>query len=122
MSKNFCDGMKGKCKARFLLVLAAGLVLTACEGITKISEVQADPSKYRDKTVRVMGTVTNSVGVMSTGGYEVEDDTGKIFVVSNQGVPSRGAEVVVEGTVFTGAMVLGQAVGVAIKETRHQLR
>lgn len=104
-----------------LLVLAA-LLLTGCEGITKIAEVKSDPSKYRDKTVRVMGTVTNSVGVLSTGGYEIEDDTGRIFVLSNQGVPARGTTVVVEGTVFTGAMVLGQAVGVSIRERRHQVR
>jgi hypothetical protein len=122
MSDNHGRKTMGKPHARILLVLAAGMVLTACEGITKISEVKSDPSKFRDKTVRVMGTVTNSVGVMSTGGYEIEDDTGRIFVVSNQGVPARGAEVVVEGTVFTGAMVLGQAMGVTIKETKHQVR
>jgi hypothetical protein len=114
--------MTDNARARFLLVLAAGIVLTACEGITKISEVKSDPSKFRNKTVRVMGTVTNSVGVLSTGGYEIEDATGKIFVVSNQGIPARGVEVVVEGSVFTGAMVLGQAVGVSIRETRHQVR
>ncbi|HWP84850.1 MAG TPA: hypothetical protein VNN17_06650 [Terriglobia bacterium] len=105
-----------------VLLLGVALFLTACEGITKISEVKNDPSKYRDKKVRVMGTVTTSLGVLSTGGYEIEDDTGKIFVVSNQGVPAKGARVVVEGSVFTGAMVLGQAVGVAIKETSHQVR
>jgi len=114
--------MTGKAKTRFLILLAAGLVLTACEGVTKISEVKNDPSKFRNKTVRVMGTVTNSVGVLSTGGYEIEDDTGKIFVVSNQGVPARGAQVIVEGSVFSGAMVLGQAIGVAIRETKHQVR
>jgi hypothetical protein len=106
----------------FVLVLAAAMVLTACEGMTKIGDVNKDPSRFRNKTVRVEGTVTNSVGVLSTGGYEIEDDTGKIFVVSNQGVPGRGARVVVEGSVFTGAMVLGQAFGVAIKESRHQVR
>jgi hypothetical protein len=111
MSTNQVARMRGNAKARFLLVVAAGLVLTACEGITKISEVKNDPSKFRNKKVRVMGTVTNSVGVLSTGGYEIEDDTGKIFVISNQGVPAKGAEVVVEGTVFSGAMVLGQAPG-----------
>ncbi|HKZ69689.1 MAG TPA: hypothetical protein VJ020_06400 [Anaerolineales bacterium] len=122
MSANHVGSMTGKTKARFLLLLAAGLVLTACEGVTKISEVKNDPSKFRNKTVRVMGTVTNSVGVLSTGGYEIEDDTGKIFVVSNQGVPARGAQVIVEGSVFSGAMVLGQAIGVAIRETKHQVR
>ena len=109
-------------RSRFLLLVVAGLVLTACEGVTKISEVNSDPSKFRNKTVRVMGTVTNSVGVLSTGGYEIEDDTGKIFVVSTQGVPGRGARVIVEGSVFTGAMVLGQAFGVAIKETKHRVQ
>lgn len=122
MSENHVGRLAGKVKGRFLLVLAAGLVLTACDGVTKISEVKNDPSKFRNKTVRVMGTVTNSVGVLSTGGYEIEDDTGKIFVLSNQGVPARGAQVIVEGSVFTGAMVLGQALGVAIKETKHRVR
>jgi len=122
MSANHVGSMTGKAKTRFLILLAAGLVLTACEGVTKISEVKNDPSKFRNKTVRVMGTVTNSVGVLSTGGYEIEDDTGKIFVVSNQGVPARGAQVIVEGSVFSGAMVLGQAIGVAIRETKHQVR
>jgi hypothetical protein len=108
-------------KARLVALLAAALVLAACEGVTKISDVKNDPSKFRNKTVRVMGTVTNAVGVLQTGGYEIEDDTGRIFVVSNQGVPSRGAKVIVEGTVFSGAMVLGQPIAVTIKETRHQL-
>src|SRR5262249_49379068 len=99
---------KAKSSARFLLLLAAAVALTACEGVNKIANSNKDPSQFRNKTVRVEGTVTNSVGVLSTGGYEIEDDTGKIFVVSNQGVPARGSKVIVEGSVFTGAMVLGQ--------------
>ena len=122
MVKNHRVKMTGKVRARFLLLLTVGLVLTACEGVTRISEVKNDPSKFRNKTVRVMGTVTNSVGVLSTGGYEIEDDTGKIFVLSNQGVPAKGAHVIVEGSVFSGAMVLGQAVGVSIRESKHQVR
>ena len=122
MTENHGGGETARVKARFLLVLAAGLVLTACEGITKISEVKNDPSKFRNKTVRLMGTVTNSVGVLSTGGYEIEDETGNIFVLSNQGIPAKGAEVIVEGSVFPGAMVLGQAVGVSLRETKHRVR
>ena len=122
MSTNECNRAAGERKWMLSAVLMAALFLTACEGITTISDVQSDPSKFHNKTVRVMGTVTNSVGLLSTGGYEVEDETGKIFVISNQGVPARGAKVVVEGSVFPGAMVLGQAVGVAIKETKHQIR
>jgi hypothetical protein len=105
-----------------MLLLAAAVALTACESVTKIGDVNKDPSQFRDKIVRVEGTVTNSVGVLSTGGYQIEDNTGRIFVISNQGVPARGSKVVVEGSVFTGAMVLGQPVGVAIKESRHQVQ
>ena len=114
--------MRRQAAVRWVLVLAAAVIMTACEGVTKIGDVNKDPSKFRNKIVRVEGTVTNSVGVMSTGGYQIEDETGKIFVVSNQGVPARGARVIVEGSVFQGAMVLGEAVGIAIKESRHQVR
>ena len=113
--------LAGGRQARLVLLLGAALLLTACEG-QKIAEIKNDPSKFRDKTVRVAGTVTNSVGVLSTGGYEIEDDTGRIYVISTQGVPARGARVVVEGSVFTGAMVLGPAMGVAIKETKHKVQ
>ena len=112
---------KTRVPARYLLLSLAALLLTACETV-KIADIKNDPSKYRDKTVHVAGTVTNSVGVLSTGGYEIEDETGRIFVVSNQGVPARGAHVDVEGSVFSGAMILGQPIAVAIRETRHRVR
>jgi hypothetical protein len=104
-----------------VLVLAAALLSAACE-TQKIADITSDPNKYRDKTVRVAGVVTNSFGVLNMGGYEIQDDTGKIYVISNQGVPAKDSRVVVEGSVFSGAVVAGQAVGVAIRESKHQVR
>lgn len=103
------------------LLLVATLFTVACEQAT-IGQILADPAKYKDKKVGVVGKVTTSFGVLNMGGYEIEDSTGKIYVISNQGVPGKGQEVMVEGTVFTGAMVGGQAVGVAIRESRHKVR
>ena len=103
------------------LLLAATLFTVACEKVT-IADILADPGRYKDKKVGVVGTVTTSFGVLNMGGYEIQDDTGKIYVISNQGVPAKDQQVAVEGTVFTGAMVMGQAVGVAIRETRHKVR
>lgn len=103
------------------LLLAAMLFSVACEKVT-IADILADPGKYKDKKVGVIGKVTTSFGVLNMGGYEIEDSTGKIYVISNKGVPGKGQEVAVEGTVFSGAMVAGQAVGVAIRETRHKVR
>src|SRR5581483_11309588 len=107
-------------RSNFLLftLIAAALVLTACEPV-KISQIKADPARFHNKTVAVRGTVVTSVGVLGRGGYEIQDDTGRIYVLTNQGIPSSGARVVVEGTIFSGATVLGQAVGVAIRETKH---
>jgi hypothetical protein len=96
-------------------------LLTAC-GPVKIGRINADPSRYQNRVVHLSGTVTNSVGVLGTGGYQLEDETGKIYVVSRSGVPSRGSRVKVTGVVSPGVQVLGQPVGVAIREERHRLK
>lgn len=103
------------------VVVAAAVLLTAC-GSVKIGRIMADPSRYQNRTVRVEGTVTNSVGVLGTGGYQIEDDTGRIIVISRSGVPSRGSRVAVTGVVTPGAAVLGRPVGVAIREDHHRVR
>jgi hypothetical protein len=70
----------------------------------------------------VNGTVTNSVGVLGRGGYQIEDSTGKIYVISGKGVPSRGSHVTVTGKVVPGAEVLGTPVGVTIREQEHKVQ
>src|SRR5260370_40670589 len=73
------------------LALFATLLLSAC-GYTKIGRITSDPSRYRNRTVHVEGLVTNSFGALFAGGYQVQDDSGKIFVISNRGGPSRGSK------------------------------
>ena len=115
--------MRNNRRYRLLLlpVLLAGLFLSGCATM-RIAQIKSDPSRYQSKTVRVDGRVTNSFGVLSSGFYEVEDDTGKIYVISNRGVPSQGSRVTVEGTVFGGATVMGRAIGVAIRERNHKVK
>ena len=103
-----------------IVVLAAAL-LSACAPVT-IGRINADPSRFRNRTVRVTGTVTTSVGLMGKGGYQLDDNTGKIYVISGRGVPSSGSRVTVTGRVTPGAEVLGTAVGVSIREQSHQVR
>jgi hypothetical protein len=103
---------------RKILLAAASLLLAAC-GSVKIGKINADPSRYRNQTVQVTGTVVNSVGLLGRGGYQVQDDTGSIYVISGKGVPSRGSRVTVKGKVFPGAQVLGETVGAAIRERSH---
>lgn len=97
------------------------MVLSSC-GYTKIGRISADPARYVNRVVHVEGRVTNSFGAMSMGGYQVEDDTGKIFVVSNRGVPSKGAAVAVSGRVMEGVTIAGRSFGTAIQESDHHIR
>jgi hypothetical protein len=102
-----------------ILVLAAG-VLAGCAPMT-IGRITADPSRYQNRSLRVTGTVTNSVGVMGKGGYQIEDSTGRIYVISGRGVPSRGSRVTVTGRVEPGVQMLGIPVGVTIREDSHKV-
>ena len=104
------------------LTILAAAFLAAC-GSTRISRINADPSRYHNRDVSVEGNVTNSAGALGFGGYQVDDGTGKIFVLSTgTGVPSKGARVRVSGTVTSGATVLGKSIGTAIRERSHRVR
>jgi predicted extracellular nuclease len=107
--------------AMSIFALSAALLLSSC-GYTKIGKITADPTRYRNQTVRVEGRVTNSFGALSMGGYQIQDETGKIFVLSNRGVPSSGSKVAVNGTVVEGVTVMGRSFGTTIQEHDHQVR
>ena len=100
--------------------LALGFV-SGCASVT-IARINADPSRYYNRTVRVDGRVVTSVGLLGTGGYQLDDGTGTIYVVSQTGVPSSGSRVAVTGRVMGGAQILGRTVGTAIREEHHRVR
>lgn len=106
---------------RHTILALAALMLAGCAPVT-IGRINADPSRFQNRLVHVNGTVTNSVGLMGKGGYQIEDGTGRIIVISAKGVPSRGSRVTVTGRVSPGAEVLGTAVGVTIREDSHKVR
>jgi hypothetical protein len=104
-------------KAFFLSAIVTGtLALTACPSKTTISKINQDPGRYRDKQIGLVGTVTNSYGVLGNGVYELDDGTGRIWVVTNRGVPSRGSRIGVSGRVYTGIQYDGRNYGLGLKE------
>ena len=86
---------------RLALVLVAMMAVAGCKGATPIKQILDDPARFGSEKVRIEGNVTESVGLLGSGIYEVDDGTGKIAVVSKDGggVPRQGARVGVEGTV-----------------------
>jgi hypothetical protein len=75
--------------------------MSGCEQKT-INEIRAEPSRYANKEVSVVGTVTRSYSVLGKGVYEIDDGTGKLWIASEKGVPREGAKVVVKGTIRDG--------------------
>lgn len=108
-------------KQILIAALAFGILLSGCASV-KIARINADPSRYYNRTVQVDGTVVTSVGLLGTGGYQLDDGTGTIYVVSRTGVPSGGSRVAVTGRVMGGAQILGQTVGTVIREEHHTVR
>ena len=89
--------MKFSRKAAIFLTLAMGaLLLTVCSETT-ISKINADPGRYKNKEVGVVGRVNDSYGIMGTGAYEVDDGTGLLWVATTRGVPLKGHTVGVKG-------------------------
>jgi hypothetical protein len=54
---------------------------------------------------------------MGTGAYELDDGTGKIWVVTRRGVPSRGSRVGAKGRVYTGFNLSGRNFGTVLEES-----
>ena len=99
--------------------LVALVLISGCQGTVAIKTLLDDPSQYDKKTVRIAGTVTNSVGVLGYGAYRIDDGTGTLTVVSKEGgAPREGAKVGVEGE-FRAAFTLGtESVAVLIEKQR----
>ena len=77
------------------------LAMTGCDR-KSINDIRADPSRYSNREVQIAGNVVRSFSVLGKGVYEIDDGTGKLWIVSQTGVPRNGAQVLVKGTVRDG--------------------
>ncbi len=104
------------------ILAVCGLALAGC-GPTRIGRILADPSRYQNRNVTVEGRVTGSVGAFVAGGYQVDDGSGKLYVISTRsGVPSKGAQVRVSGNVTPGLNLMGRNIGTVMRERSHRVR
>ena len=108
-----------------LALIAVAALAVGCknEQLTPIRTLLDDPSQYDRKVVRVFGKVAHSVGVLGYGGYQVDDGSGTLTVVSNQGgAPRTGAEVGVEGEFRSGYTLGTQSAAVLLERRRYTRR
>ncbi len=91
---------------------------------TKISSILGRPDQFAERTVVVGGDVTGSYAAnlifAEAGAYQVDDGTGKIWVVTKNGVPEKGRRVVLKGTVAKGLKVAGESFGAVVREIERR--
>ena len=87
--------------ARYALwgaLLCGVLILSGCERKT-IQEIRAEPFLYANREVAIAGNVIRSFSMLGRGAYEIEDGTGRLWVLSETGVPREGSRILVRGIV-----------------------
>ena len=110
-------------KPIFLSVIIAGaLALTACPSKTTVAKINQNPSRYQNQQVGLIGTVTDSYGVLGNGIYELDDGTGRIWVMTTRGVPTKGPRLGASGRVHTGASFVGKTYGLVLQEEQRRTK
>ena len=110
------------------LIALLGVFAAACPDRTSIADIQSNPSKYQDKTVAVAGVVKDSYGLnipgtqVRGGIYKIDDGTGSIWVVTEDAVPGKGAEIGVEGRIGSGVNWNGKNYGLGMYEKQRKFR
>jgi len=120
--------MRSETRRKAVSVAAGALLaltLVACR--TTINQLLAEPGKYANQEVTVGGEVVKSVSLLGRGAYQIDDGTGRLWVVTKSGAPRQGARVAVKGRV-RDVMNLGELVplppevasGLVMIETEHR--
>jgi hypothetical protein len=105
-----------------LLLLFGTFLFTACPERQSINKILADPGRFHNKDVGITGTVTDSYGALGAGAYELDDGTGKMWVVTRRGVPARGARVGAKGRVYSGFNFSGRNFGTVLEESDRRAK
>jgi len=87
---------------RLLTALPLIAVFTTACGSLTVNQINTDPSRYRNRDVKLSGEVVDSYSLLNQGVYRIDDGTGQLWVVSNKGVPRKSARVTVRGRVREG--------------------
>lgn len=110
------------------LMVLIGILSAACPKRVSIADIEANPSRYSNKTVAVAGVVQDSYGInvpltsIRGGVYKVSDGTGSLWVYTEDTVPAKGAQVGVKGKVQSGLNWNGRNYGLGMREEDRRFR
>ena len=120
--------MPNRLPGRLVVMLVMAAMLSGCALAVRrpsVAELKYNPARYHDRTVAIEGVVTSSWGLplVPFKLYKVDDGTGEVTVVANDGrIPTKGARVRVKGRVSEVATLGGQAVGLHLQQRNVSFR
>lgn len=102
-------------------VVILSLAMTGCPARMRIAQIQRDPGRYYGREVTVVGRVTRSYGAAGAGVYEIDDGTGRVWVLTERyGVPDKDTYIGITGKVYPGITWEGRTYGMGMHETRRR--
>lgn len=121
--------MKKLAQGLLISVVAIAAIFTAaCPQQRSIAEIERNPGRYADKEVAIIGVVKDSYGLsvpgtpIRGGVYKIDDGTGSIWVVTEDTVPGKGAEIGIKGRVGNGVSWKGKNYGLGLYETGRKYK
>ena len=115
--------MRTKTVVLSIVIILMAIGLSACAERKNISEVTADPGRYMNKEVTIVGKVTNAYGALNYGVFEIDDGTGRMWIVTEKyGVPSKGTYIGVSGKIIPGVTYEGRNYGTGMYESERRSR
>lgn len=103
------------------VIIVSVLALAACPPHKSIAEILQDPARYQTKEISVHGAVVDSFGALGTGAFQIDDGTGRLWVLSSgYGVPAKGTRIAVAGTIQPTLSVAGSSFATIMRETQRR--
>ena len=78
-------------------------------------------TKKEDRTVYVAGTVLRTVPLFQNGAYQLQDDTGAVWILTNDPLPKTGDKISVKGKLKLQQLAFAK-VERYLAETERQLK
>jgi len=104
-----------------LLSSFAGLLLAGCPPRASVAKINQDPGRFAGKEISIAGRVTDSFGAMGSGVFQLDDETGTMWVFSERfGVPASGAKLAVIGRIEQGFAFGGRNFAIILRETQRR--
>ncbi len=105
-------------KSIVLSMVCLMLLMAVGCGAATVRNIRDDVERFEGRQVTLSGKVTETLALpfIHKGAYQIDDGTGKIWVIPKGDVPARGDRMVATGRIRAGVEIAGKHLGVVLME------